>query len=227
MASSYTILLRYIRQIHTYAGIVLFPWAILYGVTGWMFNHPALASATPYDQIALRPFPLTSPSPLGDQLAQLLRLFNAGRPGNTAPYQLIDPSRATIATQLDFNVAIADTVHEARYSAGEATANIRRSARDSLPQSWAERWLYLPLQTMHKRVGYDSKGLPAGRFFALVGWGWGLAVDATVIAFLLWGISGFFMWWQYPKLRRWGGLAIVASAVVTGALGWAFHVAWL
>ena len=34
-----------VRRIHLYSGIFMFPWVLLYGFTGWFFNHPRLFTA--------------------------------------------------------------------------------------------------------------------------------------------------------------------------------------
>lgn len=33
---------RWVRRIHLYSGLLLFPWALLFGVSGFLFNHPTL-----------------------------------------------------------------------------------------------------------------------------------------------------------------------------------------
>ncbi|MCO8121298.1 hypothetical protein NHH03_06075 [Stieleria sp. TO1_6] len=34
--------LMMIRRVHLYSGIFMFPWVLLYGFTGWFFNHPRM-----------------------------------------------------------------------------------------------------------------------------------------------------------------------------------------
>ncbi|HYH68986.1 MAG TPA: PepSY domain-containing protein [Urbifossiella sp.] len=36
-----------VRRVHLYLGLLLFPWAVLYGVTAFLFNHPAAFSEQP------------------------------------------------------------------------------------------------------------------------------------------------------------------------------------
>ncbi|AWM39993.1 hypothetical protein C1280_25300 [Gemmata obscuriglobus] len=36
-----------VRRTHLYVGLFLFPWAILYGVTGFLFNHPTVLADAP------------------------------------------------------------------------------------------------------------------------------------------------------------------------------------
>ena len=36
-----------VRRTHLYVGLFLFPWAILYGLTGFLFNHPTVLADAP------------------------------------------------------------------------------------------------------------------------------------------------------------------------------------
>lgn len=40
-------LMQLIRRTHLYVGLFLFPWAILYGLTGFLFNHPTILADAP------------------------------------------------------------------------------------------------------------------------------------------------------------------------------------
>lgn len=37
-------LLRFVRKIHLYSGLFMFPWVMLYAITGYLFNHPRVFS---------------------------------------------------------------------------------------------------------------------------------------------------------------------------------------
>ena len=37
----------WLRRVHLYFGLLLFPWALLYGVTAFLFNHPTAFSEQP------------------------------------------------------------------------------------------------------------------------------------------------------------------------------------
>ena len=41
------VIMHVVRRGHLYLGLFLFPWAILYSVTGFLFNHPALFADAP------------------------------------------------------------------------------------------------------------------------------------------------------------------------------------
>ncbi|MBX3232456.1 MAG: PepSY domain-containing protein [Labilithrix sp.] len=38
--------MRFVRRVHMYLGLVLFPWVLFFGVTGLSFNHPRLRGVT-------------------------------------------------------------------------------------------------------------------------------------------------------------------------------------
>lgn len=38
----YQLVMKYVRRVHMYLGLVLFPWLLVFGVSGMLFNHPNL-----------------------------------------------------------------------------------------------------------------------------------------------------------------------------------------
>ena len=46
-----------LRRVHLFLGLFLLPWAVLYGVTAFLFNHPAAFSDNPTVQFAKEPPP--------------------------------------------------------------------------------------------------------------------------------------------------------------------------
>lgn len=42
-------MMHWIRRVHLYLGLFLFPWAVLYGFTGFLFNHPLVMSDQPLE----------------------------------------------------------------------------------------------------------------------------------------------------------------------------------
>lgn len=88
-------LLTALRRGHLYLGLFLFPWAILYGVTAFLFNHPTVASDQPivsFDATSVAGTPLaTLPTP-DAQAAELIALLNALQHPMT-PYRLAGSAR--------------------------------------------------------------------------------------------------------------------------------------
>lgn len=88
-------LMLWVRRAHLYLGLFLFPWALLYGVTAFLFNHPTVFSDQPtaaFGKEALTGTPLESlPSPDEQAAAVLERLNEARKP--PTPYVLAGPAR--------------------------------------------------------------------------------------------------------------------------------------
>ena len=62
------------------------------------------------------------------------------------------------------------------------------------------------LTRLHSRVGYGGK--------STAGVAWAISVDLTIVATVLWIVSGFWMWWELKVTRRWGFLfALLGPAV--------------
>ena len=52
------------RQIHLYSGIFMFPWVLLYGFTGWFFNHPRMFTGDQVTTFSADTFPESTLSDL-------------------------------------------------------------------------------------------------------------------------------------------------------------------
>jgi hypothetical protein len=85
-----------VRRGHLYLGLFLFPWAVLYGVTAFLFNHPtafADAGSAGFGADALRGTPLEAAPAPADTAARVVAALN-DRAG-TARYTLVaDPPPA-------------------------------------------------------------------------------------------------------------------------------------
>lgn len=69
-----------LRRGHLYFGLLLFPWAILYGVTAFLFNHPTAFSdataTTSFGKETLLGTPMESPGTPGDAAQLVLAVLN-------------------------------------------------------------------------------------------------------------------------------------------------------
>ena len=68
------------RRAHLYFGLFLLPWALLYGTTGFLFNHPGAFPDTTivdFDQQDLVGTKLENPPPLGAFVDSLVDLLNS------------------------------------------------------------------------------------------------------------------------------------------------------
>ena len=83
-------LMHLIRRGHLYLGLFLFPWAILYGVTAFLFNHPTAFSDQPtttFGKDALAGTPLESLPPLAEMAEQVVKRLNE-KQSPAVPYTL-------------------------------------------------------------------------------------------------------------------------------------------
>jgi hypothetical protein len=82
---------QFVRRAHLYLGLFLFPWAILYGFTGYLFNHPiALRNppAVPFDTDTLKGTSCESlPSPNQQAEEVVAKLNQLQQPAT--PYRLV------------------------------------------------------------------------------------------------------------------------------------------
>lgn len=90
----YTRAMRVVRRVHLYAGLLMFPWALFYGLSGILFNHPNVG-----EKVTGRPMPppLLSkhggpgPWPPAAVANQVVAALNAGA---TAGAYRLDPEFA-------------------------------------------------------------------------------------------------------------------------------------
>jgi len=96
--------MQWTRRGHLFLGLFLFPWAVLYGITAFLFNHPQAFSDLPiisFDQSALAGTPLES-LPKPEELAlQVVTILNE-RQNSSTPYRLIHPEEARFSRELAF-----------------------------------------------------------------------------------------------------------------------------
>lgn len=77
-------IMHVVRRTHLYVGLFLFPWAILYGVTGFLFNHPTFLADAPvkhFDRADVAGTPLAdAPTPQQQASAVLTKLNDQKKP---------------------------------------------------------------------------------------------------------------------------------------------------
>src|SRR5215212_3367202 len=68
-----------VRRTHLYLGLLLLPWAVLYGITGFLFNHPSAFADTPtatFGAAELAGTPMESPPAPREVAAQVVAALN-------------------------------------------------------------------------------------------------------------------------------------------------------
>ena len=96
-------IMQFVRRTHLYVGLFLFPWAILYGVSGFLFNHPTLFADAPTSSFQRADVAGTAmediPSPHDQAAAVLAALNEQKRPDS--PF-LLGTGEARYATRDSF-----------------------------------------------------------------------------------------------------------------------------
>jgi hypothetical protein len=100
--------LQILRRLHLYLGLLLFPWALIYGSSGLLFNHPEFFNEQPlhyYGASEIAGTPLESRSPPSDIAAQVFEVLKSRLPDKSL--QLLDVEKAKYSR--DFAFAVVNT----------------------------------------------------------------------------------------------------------------------
>lgn len=99
-----------VRRAHLYFGLFLLPWAVMYGVTGFLFNHPAAFADAPtatFGTSELAGTPMAELPKPDAVAAQVVAALNERRKEGT-PYSLVEPGKARYTRDFAFATIKAD-----------------------------------------------------------------------------------------------------------------------
>ena len=99
-----------VRRAHLYFGLFLLPWAVLYGITGFLFNHPTAFSDAPtasFGKSELVGTPMEAPPAPAETAAQVVAALNE-RAKDGAKYTLVEPAKAKYTREFAFATVKAD-----------------------------------------------------------------------------------------------------------------------
>jgi hypothetical protein len=191
------------RRLHLYLGLALLPWFALYGVSSIPFSHGAYFEER--DKAKGLPNWTTRferaysvPVPEGTDLRRLGAriLKDSGVAGGSWGVYRQGPNRIDVYVHRPFESV------QIRY----LTAERKLVALDK-----RFRWDHF-LTGMHAKGGFEQESLLEDS--------WGVLVDLVCIAILVWIASGIVMWWQMPRLRGWGWLALAGGCVSFAFFVW-------
>jgi hypothetical protein len=106
-------LMHFVRRAHMYCGLFLLPWAVLYGITGFLFNHPTAFADTPTKsfgetELAGTPF-AARPAPAEYAASVLQTLPQSG--AETLPnFVLVEPEHARYTRDFAFATVKTDSL---------------------------------------------------------------------------------------------------------------------
>lgn len=99
-----------VRRAHLYFGLFLLPWAVLYGITGFLFNHPTAFSDAPtasFGKGELVGTPMEAPPAPGAIAGQVVAALNE-RAKDGAKYALVESEKAKYTREFAFATVKAD-----------------------------------------------------------------------------------------------------------------------
>jgi hypothetical protein len=179
--------LRSLRFVHAWLGIIVVPWIIIIGATGLYLNHSraifALIDVAPYDEASFADWPGAAPV----SEAQALVVARGVWPD--------EPVKSTKNGKYHKMPAYIFQKQSGRIIVTQATGHY-------FVKTWRTRTTFAPDgQQLHRRIYWGSifKQLHTD------GWsGGGLGTwlaDITSVAMVVFGLSGIFLWWM-PRARR-------------------------
>ncbi len=157
----YNMAMKWLRRVHLFAGLFMTPWVFLYGITGFLFNHPEtlsdrevhFAGRSELAGTALEEFPNAK------RMAEdVVAALNARGGGGDEEYRLVDRDSATLSRTLFVTATGDGGEHSVRFDPDSAEIFVRSSVKSGPP---APRWpggakLALPV-TPHDRL---ARGVP-------------------------------------------------------------------
>jgi hypothetical protein len=182
------------RRTHLYLGMLLIPWMFVYAFSTFMLNH-----GTYFRQFRPGPdgwiqlweknyqteLPATQPE-LREWAANVLKEHDL----YGGPFGVQGNTQRVLINAPRFIKPLRIT-----YRPGDEWL-----IAEQRETSWVETFLRL-----HFRAGYGQVGLLQKV--------WGFIVDLVCISFLVWIVTGLYLWWKIPQTRAWGWLAIGAGVL--------------
>jgi len=194
------------RRTHLYLGLALLPWLTMYGISSAIiihketFNrHEPLPRELLYKKAYTQPVDLTSPT--GSNNTPQLR---------AAAGQILKDCDMEGAFWAD--KPNPDTLHIDRFTFRGNTSLTYSAKTQELKVEYQPMRTPQFIQRLHFRGGYLQPDLGNKS--------WGLLVDLTCLAILIWIISGIIMWWQLPRLRLWGAITLAGGFISFLLLVW-------
>ena len=192
------------RRTHLYLGLALLPWLLMYGVSSAIIIHFNPIQPLPRELVFEKPY------------EKPVDLKGANNANNTLELRA---AAERILKDLDMEGGFwadkpnSDTLHIDRFSFGGNTSLTYSAKKQTIKAEHQKMRIPQFIQRMHFRGGYIQPDFGNKS--------WGVFVDLACFAILIWVVSGLIMWWQLPRLRTWGTLALAGGVLSFVVLIWA------
>lgn len=182
---------RLLRRVHMYLALFLMPWMLMYAVSTIVMNHRREGGPPP-GFTRERELPFIPNWPAGTEPAGQARLILEAvqLPGahrlNASP----DGQRLTILRD--------DPLVPRRITFTPAHQRILIEKQNAGPSFLLER--------LHRRAGFHH----AYPFEDA----WATSVDLSILAVVIWSLSGLWLWWEMKRTRALGALCLASGIVL-------------
>ncbi len=195
-----------VRRTHLYLSLFCLPWFVMYGITSFAFTHPDW-----FDDG--RDFYTTAGA----------NWIEAGSWSCSVPVPDEGPVPRDIATEL-LQVAGVEADAYGAYRSGDEEITVyiidfwkaRRLTytldEDRLSLYTRAKPSQHVLTGMHARAGYQHDSFLNDL--------WAVMVDVVMIGFILWVITGVYIWLQAPGMRFWGIVGLAAGVLSFALFLW-------
>ena len=187
------------RRLHLYLALALLPWILMYGISAFPMTRPGMADGLYGNDPDLWETRLEKP-------------YDRVVPENMSRAELQDFGREILA---DLDIAVSSRAGAYQLRANRITAYA------------LDFWTYTRVvyETDNQLVRVQDKNFHWGHFLTGLhqrgGFGhggffndmWGVVVDLVGLGFVLWAVSGLYMWWQLKQVRKWGAVALGCGVV--------------
>jgi hypothetical protein len=181
------------RRLHLYLGLTLLPWFLMYGVSSIPFAHNQYFEArdkakgvplwtTRLDQKYVIEVP--EGSELRATGARIMK--DLGLEGSFGAYRQSPDQLNVYVYRFRHSTQVKYYIAQQRI-----TVEDRRFRFDQF------------LTGIHGRGGFEQEDF--------LNDAWGVVVDIACLGMLLWIVTGVYMWWSLPGLRKWGWLALLGG----------------
>ncbi len=150
-----------VRRAHLYFGLFLLPWAVMYGTTGFLFNHPTAFADAPTATFGAKELAGTSmevaprPAEVAEQVVAALN----DRAKGGKPYALVEPEKARYVREFAFATVRADgTDVSLLFDVNNPTGTVRSRPAAPAPKEERAPFAFGPIAN----GGRGEKGTPKG-----------------------------------------------------------------
>jgi hypothetical protein len=184
------------RRTHLYLGLFLLPWLTMYGVSSFIVIHKTWFQkdrGPTWEPLFEKAYsrPISDKVDLRTSAQEILK--DCGLEG------------AFWAKRLDPNTLLVN-----RFTFWGSTRLTYDMGKQTLRAERERRPVSQGIVEIHFRGGFRQRGF----------WNnfWGVLVDVVCVAIVTWVISGLIMWWNLPRLRIWGAVAVVSGLTLFSIL---------